>query len=112
MEVEQGNSKVWEVEVSTFLYFDYCHCFQTVHSSLSRTSFIVTLRFWIGGGSHVGDDAANPSTKKHVGSFNGYVIIRKSTGLGSPGPGGKSNKKEGEKKKGKGGKTAQVQLFT
>ena len=53
----------------------------------------------------------NYSTKKHVGGGHGYVIIRKITGSGSPGPGGKSNKKEGEKKKGKGGKTAQVQLF-
>ena len=102
------------MEVSTFVYSDYCHCFQTVHSSLSRTSFIVTLRFWIGGGSYADAKAALPgssSTKKHVGSFNGYVIIRKSTGLGSPVLGGKSNKQEGEKKKGKGGKTAQVQLF-
>ena len=74
-------------------------------------------RIIAGGGSSVDNDIAWPgsaSIELHQGDSDGYLIIEigeEDEDIGSPGPGGKSNKKEGEKKKGKGGKTAQAQLF-
>ena len=91
----------------------------TVHLSLSLTtsSYFDSLRIWIGGGSHANAEAAVPgtsSTKKGAGWYNGYVIIRKITGLdgpglgvGGPGPAGKSGKKDG-----KTGKTETEAIFT
>ena len=83
MEAERLNSKDWVVEVSSFLYSYYC----CDSHQLCSSHFCLSVVLGIGGGSSADAQAALPgssSTKKHVGSFHGYVMIRKITPTESP----------------------------
>ena len=75
--------------------------------------------FWIGGGTYGNAEAAlsGISVDRSVGWYHGYVIIRKITGLGGPGPGGPGPGGPGPagksgKKDGKTGKTETEAIFT